>query len=81
MTDPITTDDGRCPVTEKDGIIGVELRESIRVTRFERKGELLLRRFQLVVDGHELLLAILDTTDRQTEPDLGGLTQSICNRA
>jgi hypothetical protein len=66
MTDPLTTDDGRCPVTEKDGIIGVKLRESIRVTRFESKGELLIKRLQLVVDGHDLLLGILDTTDRQT---------------
>jgi hypothetical protein len=43
LTDLLATNDGRSPVPEKDGIIGVELKESVRVSRFKGKGKLLVK--------------------------------------
>jgi hypothetical protein len=50
--DLLTPDDGRSPIAKKDGIIGVVLRHPIRIARFERAGERLVERRQLIVHRH-----------------------------
>jgi hypothetical protein len=60
QTDLLVTNDGGIPVAEKDGLIGIELGESVRISHLKCKGKIFVKRILLVLNGHNHLLGILE---------------------